>query len=405
MRIVLPGGSGQVGSLLARHFQQQGHHVTVLTRGPYTAPWQTVHWDGVSAGDWIATLDGADVCINLTGRGVNCRATAANRKAIYESRIHSTRLLGRVIASLAEPPRVWMNASAATINPRVLDAEGVDLPVGEMEGDETSGCLPSGAKAPEDFALDMYGLKPVPFNALPVAINPQPVPFNSQAIPFNALPVAINPQPVPFNAKHEAINSQAIPFNAKHEAFSDISSPRWAERRGFAARVARDWEAEFFAAQTPRTRKVALRSAVVLSPAPATAFGVLSNLVRLGMGGAEGNGRQFVSWIHEADYARAVEFLVAREDLEGPFNLAAPVPLVNREFMAALRWAWNVMNGLPAPTPAVRLGAWLMGTNAELVLASCRAIPRRLLDAGFEFEFSEWPEAAEDLVRQWRNRE
>ena len=405
MRIVLPGGSGQVGSLLARHFQQQGHHVTVLTRGPYTATWQTVHWDGVSAGDWIATLDGADVCINLTGRGVNCRATAANRKAIYESRIHSTRLLGRVIASLAEPPRVWMNASAATINPRVLDAEGVDLPVGEMEGDETSGCLPSGAKAPEDFALDMYGLKPVPFNALPVAINPQPVPFNSQAIPFNALPVAINPQPVPFNAKHEAINSQAIPFNAKHEAFSDISSPRWAERRGFAARVARDWEAEFFAAQTPRTRKVALRSAVVLSPAPATAFGVLSNLVRLGMGGAEGNGRQFVSWIHEADYARAVEFLVAREDLEGPFNLAAPVPLVNREFMAALRWAWNVMNGLPAPTPAVRLGAWLMGTNAELVLASCRAIPRRLLDAGFEFEFSEWPEAAEDLVRQWRNRE
>ena len=405
MRIVLPGGSGQVGSLLARHFQQQGHHVTVLTRGPYTAPWQTVHWDGVSAGDWIATLDGADVCINLTGRGVNCRATAANRKAIYESRIHSTRLLGRVIASLAEPPRVWMNASAATINPRVLDAEGVDLPVGEMEGDETSGCLPSGAKAPEDFALDMYGLKPVPFNALPVAINPQPVPFNSQAVPFNALPVAINPQPVPFNAKHEAINSQAIPFNAKHEAFSDISSPRWAERRGFAARVARDWEAEFFAAQTPRTRKVALRSAVVLSPAPATAFGVLSNLVRLGMGGAEGNGRQFVSWIHEADYARAVEFLVAREDLEGPFNLAAPVPLVNREFMAALRWAWNVMNGLPAPTPAVRLGAWLMGTNAELVLASCRAIPRRLLDAGFEFEFSEWPEAAEDLVRQWRNRE
>ena len=384
LRIVLPGGSGQVGSLLARHFQQQGHHVTVLTRGPYTAPWQTVHWDGVSAGDWIATLDGADVCINLTGRGVNCRATAANRKAIYESRIHSTRLLGRVIASLAEPPRVWMNASAATINPRVLDAEGVDLPVGEMEGDETSGCLPSGAKAPEDFALDMYGLKPVPFNALPVAINPQPVPFN---------------------AKHEAINSQAIPFNAKHEAFSDISSPRWAERRGFAARVARDWEAEFFAAQTPRTRKVALRSAVVLSPAPATAFGVLSNLVRLGMGGAEGNGRQFVSWIHEADYARAVEFLVAREDLEGPFNLAAPVPLVNREFMAALRWAWNVMNGLPAPTPAVRLGAWLMGTNAELVLASCRAIPRRLLDAGFEFEFSEWPEAAEDLVRQWRNRE
>jgi uncharacterized protein (TIGR01777 family) len=183
------------------------------------------------------------------------------------------------------------------------------------------------------------------------------------------------------------------------------SNEPWAERRGYSARVARDWEAAFFAAETPRTRKVALRSAVVLSPAQGSAFGVLSNLVRFGLGGTQGSGRQFVCWIHEADYARAVGFLAAREDLQGPFNLAAPAPLTNREFMAALRWAWDMPNGLPAPSVAIRLGAIFLRTEPELVLGSCRAIPRRLLDAGFAFEFPEWAEAAEDLVRRWKNRE
>jgi hypothetical protein len=154
-----------------------------------------------------------------------------------------------------------------------------------------------------------------------------------------------------------------------------------------------------------RTRKVVLRSAVVLGPVPGSAFAVLSHLVRLGLGGTQGNGRQFVSWIHEADYARAVEFLIAHEELDGPFNLAAPNPLPNRDFMAALRWAWDAPNGLPAPSLAIKLGAIFLRTEPELVLQSCRAVPGRLLDAGFEFEFPQWPEAAEDLVRQWKNRE
>ena len=330
MRIVLPGGSGQVGQALARHFQQQGHHVTVLTRGPYAAPWQTVHWDGEQTGPWTEYLEGADACINLAGRSVNCRYDAANRQAIYDSRIQSTQLLGRVIASLAEPPRVWLNASAATIYARSLDENGVDLPLDEATG-ELGGDKPSA----------------------------------------NAKP----------------------PAN------------RWLQRRGFSSRVARDWEAAFFAAETPRTRKVALRSAVVLSPTAGSAFGVLSNLVRLSLGGRQGNGRQFVSWIHEADYARAVEFIISHEELQGPVNIAAPNPLPNREFMAALRWAWDVPNGVPAPSLAIKLGAIFLRTEPELVLQSCRAVPGRLLDAGFEFQFPAWPEAAEDLVRQWKNRE
>src|ERR1039457_2729989 len=105
----------------------------------------------------------------------------------------------------------------------------------------------------------------------------------------------------------------------------------WAERRGFMQRVVRDWEAAFFGTATPRTRKIALRSAVTFSPTPGNVFAVLLNLVRLSLGGRQGSGRQFVSWIHEADYARAVEFLIGRDDLSGPFNLAAPNPLPNRE--------------------------------------------------------------------------
>jgi NAD dependent epimerase/dehydratase family enzyme len=353
LRIVLPGGSGQVGQALARHFTERGHQVTVLTRGPYTEQWQTVHWDAEETGPWTEYLEGADVCINLAGRSVNCRSNAANREAIYESRLRSTRLLGKVIAGLNQPPRVWMNASAATIYRRALDEDGVDLPVdetGELGGDEAPDeKQPSGAKAPVDSNEIMYGLKPVPF--------------------------------------------------------SDGSVARWAERKGFSARVARDWEAAFFSAETPHTRKVALRSAVVLSPMAGSAFGVLSNLVRMGLGGKQGNGRQFVCWIHEADYARAVEFLMEHEEMDGPVNLAAPNPLRNRDFMAALRWAWDAPNGLPAPSLAIKLGALILRTEAELVLQSCRAVPGRLLEAGFAFEFPEWAEAAEDLVRQWSNRE
>lgn len=323
LRIILPGGSGLLGQVLARYFQERGHHVTVLTRGPYTAPWLTVHWDGEHDGPWTDYLEGADVCINLAGRGVNCRYHAENRRVIYNSRIQSTLLLGRVIAALAHPPKVWMNASAIALYKRVVDTHRVDLPL-----DETS-ALQDGEQ---------------------------------------------------------------------------IRAEPWSSSRGFMARVVRDWEAAFFGSATPRTRKVALRSAIVFSPAPGSAFAVLSNLVRLGLGGRQGNGRQFVSWNHQDDFARAVEFLIRREDLCGPFNIAAPNPLPNREFMAALREAWDVPNGLPAPSLAIEIGAFLLRTQSQLVLKSSRVLPGRLLDAGFEFQFPGWPEAAEDLVQQWRHR-
>ena len=321
LRIVLPGGSGHLGSLLARFFQERGHHVTVLTRSPYAAPWRTVHWDGERIGAWVAELEGADVCINLAGRSVNCRFTERNRQEVYSSRIQSTQLLGNVIAELSDPPWVWLNASTATIYRHALDRPMDEL-TGEYGGNELIGRR---RRAPE----------------------------------------------------------------------------KW----NYSVQVALDWEAAFFAAFTPRTRKVALRTAMVMSATSGGPFAALLNLVRLSLGGTQGNGRQFVSWIHALDFARAVEFLIARDDLDGSVNLSSPHPVPNREFMETLREAYGLPNGIGAPALLLELAALVMRTESELVLKSRRVVPTRLLDAGFNFVFPQWREAADDLVQQWRRRE
>ena len=318
LRIVIPGGSGQVGQMLAGYFQERGHHVTVLTRGPYTANWLTVHWDGMNPGPWVETLEGVDVVIHLSGKSVNCRATERNKREMYDSRIGPTRLLGRVIAGMDNPPRLWMNASTATIYRHALDRE-MDEAMGEIGGGEM------------------------------------------------------------------------------------ISRRRRAPKKwDWTIELVKAWEAALYESATPNTRRIAMRTSLVFSPTPGNIFAVLSNLVRFSLGGTQGNGRQYVSWMHEADYARAIEFLIEHEEFEGPVNLASPNPVPNREFMAELRDAWGMPNGLPAPAPLIALGAIFLRTETELVLKSRRVIPGRLMDAGFEFEFPEWAGAAADLVRKWR---
>lgn len=292
----------------------------MLTRGPFAASWNTVHWDGVHTGPWIEHLEGADVCINLAGRSVNCRYTRAKREEIYRSRVETTQLLGDVIAGLTDPPRVWLNASTATIYRHALDRP-MDEYTGELGG-------------------------------------------NEMLTPWKRVPETWN----------------------------------------FSIRVATDWEKAFFAAVAPRTRKVAMRTAIVMSPEPGGAFSLLLNLVRFSLGGAQGNGRQFVSWIHGSDFARAVELLMEDDQFEGPVNLASPNPLPNREFMATSREAWGMPNGIPAPALLLELASFFLRTESELVLKSRNVVPARLLRAGFEFEFPTWSKAAQDLVRQVRQR-
>jgi uncharacterized protein (TIGR01777 family) len=320
LRIVIPGGSGQVGRMLAGYFQERGHHVTVLTRGPYTANWQTVHWDGVNPGPWVETLEGADVVIHLSGRSVNCRATERNKRELYNSRVVPTRLLGRVIAGMANPPRLWMNASTATIYRHAVD-RAMDEATGEIGGGEM---ISRRRRAPD----------------------------------------------------------------------------KW----NWTIDLVKAWEAALYESAMTNTRRIAMRTSLVFSPTPGNIFAVLSNLVRFSLGGTQGNGRQYVSWMHETDYARAVEFLIEHEEFEGPVNLASPNPVPNREFMAALRDAWDMPNGFPAPAPLIKLGSIFLRTEPELVLKSRRVVPGKLMDAGFEFEFPEWTEAAVDLVRKWRAR-
>jgi hypothetical protein len=326
MRIVIPGGSGQVGHLLARHFHAQGHTVTVLSRRVMPAPWSVLPWDGLTPGAWVEALEGADACINLAGRSVNCRYTAANRRAMYDSRILSTRLLNQVISTLHRPPRVWLNASTATIYRHALDRP-MDETTGELGGGEAD------------------------------------------------------------------------------------ASRRW----DFSIRIAKDWEEAFFATPTPATRKVALRSAIIFSPDAGGPFALLSRLVRLGLGGANGSGHQFVSWIHDADFVRAVDLLLTGDSSiigdsttgdswTGVVNLAAPHPLPNRDFMQALRKAWAVPVGLPAAGWMIGAAGLLLRTESELVLKSRRVVPGRLLHAGFQFQFPEWPAAARDLVARYSNR-
>jgi NAD dependent epimerase/dehydratase family enzyme len=161
--------------------------------------------------------------------------------------------------------------------------------------------------------------------------------------------------------------------------------------------IARAWEAAQTEASTPRTRQVAMRTAMVMSTSRGGVFDVLRGLTARGLGGPVGDGRQFVSWIHGRDFARAVDFLIARDELKGPVNVASPDPLPQRELMASLRQALGVSVGLPATKWMAEVGAFFLRTDTELVLKSRRVVPKRLLDAGFVFEFPEWGRAVRDL--------
>ena len=314
MRVVLAGGSGQVGRILARALHADAHDVVVLSRSPHAGtPWRVIPWDGVSSGDWTSSIDGADVVVNLAGRSVDCRYTPRNRAAIMDSRVLSTRAVGEAIARASRPPRAWLQMSTATIYAHRYDAAN----------DEETGII--GGAEPD-------------------------------------------------------------------------APPEW----HFSIEVAKAWERAAHRVATPRTRKVLLRSAMVMSPDRGGVFDALLRLVRFGAGGRIGDGRQYMSWIHDADFVRAVRWLIDHDDMEGPVNLASPGPVPEADFMRALRHAWGRRFAIPTPTWLLEIGAFVMRTESELVLKSRRVVPGRLLDAGFPFAHPEWTGAAADLCRRWR---
>jgi uncharacterized protein (TIGR01777 family) len=313
MKIVIPGGSGQVGTVLARAFQSDGHEVAVLSRHTLQAPWRSVTWDAETLGDWTAEIENADVVINLAGRSVNCRYNSENRREIMESRVRSTIVVGEAIRSSASPPRIWLQASTATIYAHRFDEPNDDI-TGILGGSESD--------APDTW--------------------------------------------------------------------------------NFSIKVATDWEAAATSFVLPNTRLVLMRSAMTMSPDRNGIFDTLLGLVRVGLGGTVGSGRQYISWIHDLDFIRSVYWLIEHEDLSGPVNLSSPNPLPNREFMQKLRAAWGMKIGLPATEWMIELGAILMRTESELALKSRRVVPTKLLRSGFTFEFPDWDTAAADLCRRYR---
>jgi uncharacterized protein (TIGR01777 family) len=170
----------------------------------------------------------------------------------------------------------------------------------------------------------------------------------------------------------------------------------------FSVEVAREWERTFDAAQAPATRKVALRTAMVVGTEAGTVLDVLAGLTRRGFGGQMGNGKQYVSWIHELDFCRVIEWLLSRDDIRGPVNVTAPNPVPNRELMRALRNACGKSFGLPATRWMLEVGAFFMRTETELIIKSRRAVPGRLLASGFSFRFPKLQEALIDLLPKMR---
>jgi uncharacterized protein (TIGR01777 family) len=194
-------------------------------------------------------------------------------------------------------------------------------------------------------------------------------------------------------------------FDAPNDEATGIiggSEPNAPDTWRFSIDVATSWERVADEWPTPRTRKVLMRSAIIMSPSCGGPFDMLRTLVRYGLGGTCGSGKQYVSWIHDQDFVRAVIWLMQHQELDGAVNLAAPEPLVNREFMQTLRRAAGMPIGLPATDWMLELGALLLRSETELILKSRRVVPTRLVNSGFEFQFPTWESAARDLCFRWR---
>ncbi len=300
-KIVLAGGNGYLGGVLADYYKNLAAEIIILSRKPAIQKGniKTVVWDGCTEGDWIESLKDADLLINLCGKNVNCRYTEENRAEIIRSRIIPTELLGRVLEKLQSPPKLWINITSATIYRHAEDH-------------------------PQDEETGEIGY-------------------------------------------------------------------------GFSIDVCRTWEQTFFNTSTPSTRKIALRMGIVIGRTDG-AFPRLLNLVKFGLGGKQGAGEQFMSWIHEQDAAKCTEWLLQNEDMDGVINCTAPEPLKNTEFMACIRKAWGAPFGLPAPTWLLSIGVVIIGTEMELILKSRWVLPKRLLDHGYVFVFPKAEHAIKDIL-------
>lgn len=319
-KIVIAGGTGFIGQEMIKYWGKKNEIIILSRQLPHSANNRNKYdqlsqkelgavrfakWDGKNPGDWINETDGADIIINLTGKSVNCRYNAGNKKEILDSRLNAVKAIGMAVAQCKRPAKLWVNASSATIY-----RHATDRPQDEYTGE-----------------------------------------------------------------------------------FHD----------DFSVSVCKQWEAAFFEQSVPVTRKVALRMAITLGPG-----GVLIpyfNLLKSGLGGRQGSGKQIFSWIHIEDSCRMIEWMEKKEELNGVYNCSSPLPVSNSEFMKALRKATGKSFGLPAFTWMLKTGAAIIGTETELVLKSRWVLPTKILATGFQFKHPMLQNALDDIISKVPRRQ
>lgn len=307
-KIIIAGGSGFLGEALSTYFSNKGCVVITLSRkqhinNPNTHKSigntsQTIYWNGKTLGDWTAQLENAHVLINLAGKSVDCRYTAANKAVILNSRVDSTAVLHKAMAQATSKPAVWLNASTATIYTHAQTHLNT----------EENGIIG------DDFSMN----------------------------------------------------------------------------------IAKSWEQEFFKTSHTNVRQVALRTSIVLGN-NGGALPKMKLITKLGMGGKQGRGEQFISWIHITDFCNAIEFIL-ESNLDGAINITAPVPERNVDFMNLLRTKMNIPIGISQPIWLLELGAAIIRTETELLLKSRNVYPQRLVDAGFTFNYPTVERCLADLI-------
>ena len=300
--MIIAGGTGFLGNALIQHFKDKVTHIYVLTRSQ-KATYKNVSyvtWDGKTKGNWATLVNGADVLINMTGKSVDCRYTQHNKELIMSSRIDATNILGEVIKACDAPPKIWLNASTATIYKNSLHKE-MDEDTGEIG-------------------------------------------------------------------------------------------------TNFSENVAKTWEHTFFNFKLPKTRQVALRTSIVMGE-KGGAFIPLKNLTKLGLGGKQGEGAQKVSWIHEKDFVRSIEFIIKNHKIKGAINITAPKPTTNKKLMKQLRMTLGIPFGISINKSLLEFGAKIIRTETELVLKSRNVIPKKLLEYGFTFQYGNLGSCVMSLTR------
>ena len=309
-KIILAGGSGQIGPALTVFFKTLAKEIVILTRNPVPQKDKNVtqvYWDGKSAGAWTAELEGADFIVNLTGKSINCLHNDQNKSELVHSRIDSVLAIAKAIELAQNPPQLWI----------------------------------------QFCGIDGYGYH------------------------------------------DNKICDEKAAFNGE----------------GFLPELSQQWENTFWESTQALVglRKVSLRTSMVLAK-HAGIYPKLKPLVRWWLGGRQGSGEQWVSWVHEADVCRLVDWIAQHKQITGAVNCTAPYPVSNADLMRTFRKAANVWLGLPAPTLAIKVGTRLAGVEPGLILDSRRAVPAAALESGFQFAFPKIRDAIKQIYERGRYR-